>query len=132
MPSWALPLLSRRSISAACSNRLRARSLSPAAHAWVAARLGLIDLARDLFEHAAEIDLRDNKGNAQDGIHGAACGGLWQALAFGFAGLRLTAEGPVLDPHLPPGWDRLRFPIRYRGERYLITIEGGDAQIERA
>lgn len=107
-------------------------SLSPAAHAWVAARLGLIDLARDLFEHAAEIDLRDNKGNAQDGIHGAACGGLWQALAFGFAGLRLTAEGPVLDPHLPPGWDRLRFPIRYRGERYLITIEGGDAQIERA
>ena len=104
-------------------------SLSPAAHAWVAARLGLVNLARDLFEHAASIDLRDNKGNARDGIHGAACGGLWQAIAFGFAGLHLTDDGPALDPHLPPGWDRLRFSVRYHGERYTFTIEGGDVRI---
>lgn len=107
-------------------------SLSPGAHAWVAARLGLVDLARDLFEHAASIDLRDNKGNARDGIHGAACGGLWQAMAFGFAGLHLTENGPALDPHLPPGWKRLRFSIRYQGERYTFTIEGGDVRIDRA
>ena len=107
-------------------------SLSPAVHAWVAARLGLIDLAHDLFGHAASIDLHDNKGNARDGIHGASCGGVWQAVAFGFAGLHLTPDGPALDPHLPPGWDRLRFSVRYHGERYIITIEGGEARIDRA
>lgn len=107
-------------------------SLSPAVHAWVAARLGKLDLARELFEHAAEIDLRDNKGNSRDGIHGAACGGLWQALAFGFAGLHLTADGPAVDPHLPAGWNRLQFPVRYRGERYTVTVEGGEARIERS
>lgn len=106
-------------------------SLSPAVHAWVAARLGLIDLAHGFFEHAASIDLRDNKGNARDGIHGASCGGLWQAMAFGFGGLHLTADGPALDPHLPPGWERLRFSVRYHGERYTMTIEGGESRIER-
>ena len=106
-------------------------SLSPAVHAWVAARLGLIDLAHGFFEHAASIDLRDNKGNARDGIHGASCGGLWQAMAFGLAGLHLTADGFALDPHLPPGWERLRFSVRYHGERYTMTIEGGESRIER-
>ncbi|NLX10615.1 MAG: glycoside hydrolase family 65 protein [Chloroflexi bacterium] len=106
-------------------------SLSPAMHAWVAARLGRLDLAGELFEHAAEIDLRDNKGNSRDGIHGASCGGLWQALVFGFAGLHLTPDGPMLDPHLPPGWERVQFAVYYQGERHTFKIEGGDVSIER-
>jgi trehalose/maltose hydrolase-like predicted phosphorylase len=92
-------------------------SLSPAIHAWVAARLGLIDEAYYMFEHAAAIDLEDNKGNVQDGIHGAANGGLWEAILFGFCGLHLTADGPAIDPHLPPHWKSVTFNVVYRGER---------------
>lgn len=98
-------------------------SLSPAMHAWVAARLGLMDEAEYLFDHAAAIDLEDNKGNVRDGIHGAASGGLWQAVVFGFCGLHLTASGPKLDPHLPPHWKRVKFHVYYRGERREFVAE---------
>lgn len=91
-------------------------SLSPAVHAWVAARLGLDDVAYHMFEHAAGIDLNDNKGNVRDGIHGAACGGLWQAVVLGFCGLRQTENGLSLDPRLPAHWKRVAFNVRYRGK----------------
>ncbi|MCC7209942.1 MAG: glycoside hydrolase family 65 protein, partial [Anaerolineae bacterium] len=99
-------------------------SLSPAIHAWVAARLGMGELAYELFTHAAEIDLNDNKGNVRDGIHGAACGGLIQALLFGFCGLHLGADGPALDPHLPEHWRRVAFTVCYRGERKRFELRG--------
>ena len=92
-------------------------------HAWVAARLGLIDTAHHLAEHAAAIDLGDNKGNVQDGIHGAACGGLWQAIVFGFCGLHLTADGPALNPHLPAHWRSIRFNVVYRGQKLHFTAQ---------
>ncbi|GAB4528254.1 MAG: glycoside hydrolase family 65 protein [Anaerolineae bacterium] len=97
-------------------------SLSPAMHAWVAARLGLKDEAYHLFEHAAAIDLEDNKGNVMDGIHGAASGGLWQAVAFGFCGLHLTENGPAVDPKLPEHWKQVRFSVVYRGQKYPFTL----------
>jgi len=98
-------------------------SLSPAMHAWVAARLGLMDEAEYMFDHAAGIDLEDNKGNIRDGIHGAASGGLWQAVVFGFCGLHLAETGPKLDPRLPPHWKRVKFNVYYRGERREFVVE---------
>ncbi|MCA0453721.1 MAG: beta-phosphoglucomutase [Chloroflexi bacterium] len=98
-------------------------SLSPAIHAWVAARLGLDDLAYYLFEHAAEIDLKDNKGNVKDGIHGAASGGLWQALVFGFCGLHITPDGNVaVAPRLPKHWKQVSFTIYFKGKEQEFTI----------
>jgi len=105
-------------------------SLSPAVHAWVAARLGFDELAYDLFLHAAGIDLLDNKGNSRDGIHGAACGGLWQAIVLGFAGLHLTDHGPVASPRLPSHWRRLKFCMCYHGQTYRVEIrQGGEVRI---
>lgn len=98
-------------------------SLSPSIHAWVAARLGLQDEAYNLFDHAGDIDLRDNKGNVIDGIHGAASGGLWQAAVFGFCGLHLDDDnGPAVDPHLPEHWKSVSFTVYYRGEKRQFTV----------
>jgi len=99
-------------------------SLSPTMHAWVAARLGLMDEAYDLFIHGGTIDLEDNKGNVRDGIHAAAAGGLWQALVFGFAGLHLDEEGKsfTLDPHLPPYWKTVQFRVFHRGVQKTIKL----------
>jgi kojibiose phosphorylase len=98
-------------------------SLSPAVHAWVAARLGLIEDAFHMFEHAAAIDLQDNKGNVRDGIHGAACGGLWQSIVLGFCGLHLTEDGPQIEPRLPEHWRRVIFHVVYRGQRRRFSVE---------
>mgnify|MGYP005847468237 FL=1 len=106
-------------------------SLSAATHAWVAARLGLVDEAYALFEHAAGTDLDDNKGNTAHGIHGATCGGLWQAVALGFGGLHLGADGrPAAQPALPAHWSCLRFRFFHRGRQYeLIARQGEPAEI---
>ena len=97
-------------------------SLSPSTHAWVAAKLGLTDEAYDLFIYSATIDLDDNKGNVRDGMHAAACGGIWQAVVFGFCGLELTAEGPKINPNLPPHWRKVEFTVQYQGKPKTFTI----------
>ncbi len=98
-------------------------SLSPAVHAWVAARLGLDDEAYHMFQHAAGIDLNDNKGNVQDGIHGAACGGVWEAVVLGLCGLHLGEDGPQVAPRLPQHWKQVSFTVCYRGQSYHFDIK---------
>ncbi len=95
-------------------------SLSPPVHATVAARVGELEEALAAFRLAAEIDLGDRMGNASQGVHLAAQGGLWQAAVFGFGGLRLEGDGLRLDPRLPPTWRRLAFPLRWRGSRLRV------------
>jgi kojibiose phosphorylase len=91
-------------------------SLSPAIHAWAACELDQPDLAYEHFMRAARADLQDIRGNAGDGIHAASAGGLWQAIAFGFAGLRITEDGYMLKPNLPSHWKRLSFKFVHREE----------------
>lgn len=98
-------------------------SLSQAMHTWVAARLGLEKEANKLFQEASAIDLEDNKGNVADGIHGAASGGLWQAVVFGFCGLHLTENGPAIAPELPSHWRSVKFNVVYRGQKIAFTAE---------
>ena len=97
-------------------------SLSAAIHAWVAARLGLADIACEMFERAAAIDLDDRQGNVADGIHAASCGGLWQAVVFGFCGLHLADSGPAADPKLPAHWRRVSFSVTYRGKAHRFDV----------
>ncbi len=101
-------------------------SLSPAIHALVAARLGDVAMAERYFRQAMAIDLADNMGNAAGGVHAAALGGLWQAAVFGFAGLRLTEQGPEHHPNLPPHWQGLSFRFQWRGQLHHAEIP--DAQ----
>jgi kojibiose phosphorylase len=97
-------------------------SLGPAIQAALAARYGDPDAAYEHFVRAIRTDLEDARGNTAHGIHAAAAGGIWQAVVFGFAGVRLTEEGPVARPHLPAHWERITFRLRYRGERYEFDI----------
>jgi kojibiose phosphorylase len=99
-------------------------SLSPSVHAWVAARLDLPEAAYDYFIYSATLDLDDHKGNVRDGIHAACCGGVWQALAFGFCSLELTDDGIRTDAKLPAHWRRVTFNIKRHGETIPIDIKG--------
>ncbi|MBI2939449.1 MAG: glycoside hydrolase family 65 protein [Chloroflexi bacterium] len=106
-----------------------ASSLSPSTHALLAARLGRLELARRYFHQAATIDLEDSMGNAALGIHAAACGGLWQVVAFGIAGMQLAEDGLAFDPHLLPGWRSVDFPVQWRGRRLDVAIQAEPAQV---
>jgi kojibiose phosphorylase len=97
-------------------------SLGPAIQAIMACDVGLPDDAYEHFIRAARADLRDLRGNAGDGVHGASAAGTWQAVVFGFAGLRLHAEGWTVNPRLPRHWKRLKFSFFYRGERQQVEL----------
>jgi kojibiose phosphorylase len=98
-------------------------SLSPSMYALVAARIGQLDRAREHLAHAAHMDLNDRMGNSAQGIHLGACGGLWQAIVFGAAGLQLTSDGLGFDPHLLPEWRALSFSVMYHGSRIDVTLK---------
>ena len=97
-------------------------SLGGAIHAALGCEVGETERAYQHFMRAALVDLEDLRGNTGDGIHAASAGGLWQALVFGFAGLRLTPEGPIAYPRLPRHWKRLRFSLRYHGRRFIFDL----------
>jgi trehalose/maltose hydrolase-like predicted phosphorylase len=97
-------------------------SLGPSIQTIMACDLDLPDEAYEHFIRAARADLRDVRGNASDGIHGASAGGIWQAVVFGFAGLRISEQGWTVKPRLPRHWKRLAFKFIQGGELQIVEI----------
>ena len=53
--------------------------------------------AYELFMKGNLVDLENWRGNTPEGIHTACCGAVWQAVIFGFAGLRVTEDGYTIE-----------------------------------
>lgn len=104
------------------TDHLHGSSLDPAFQSVMACQMGEPDMAYEHFMRAVLVDLEDLRHNTDSGIHGASAGGLWQAVVFGFGGVRLTEDGLVSDPRLPRGWQRLRLALQYRGERVKFDV----------
>ncbi len=104
-------------------------SLSPGVHASLFARAGDLPRALQALRIASRIDLDDLTGTTAGGLHLAAMGSVWQALVFGFAGIRPAAHGLRVDPHLPPSWPSLTINLRFHGSRVQIRIEADRLQV---
>jgi trehalose/maltose hydrolase-like predicted phosphorylase len=102
-------------------------SLSPAIHASLLARAGRLEDALWWFRLASRLDLEDLTGTTAGGIHLATMGGLWQALAFGFMGLRVSRTGVELDPRLPRDWSSLR--MSFMALRALVDIHATEEEV---
>jgi trehalose/maltose hydrolase-like predicted phosphorylase len=107
-------------------------SLSPAIHAALLARAGRPDDALEPLRLAARIDLDDLTGTTAGGLHLATMGGVWQALAYGFAGVRLNGSVLTLDPQLPDAWDALELRLRFRGSLVRLHLAHERLVIESA
>ena len=104
---------------------VRDSSLSACTQAVLAAEVGHLDLAADYLAEAALMDLHDVERNAKDGLHIASLAGAWLAVVAGFGGMRDCADRLVFRPQLAPGWERLRFAVRPRGQRLQVDIVPG-------
>ena len=114
-------------------------SLSACMQSIVAAEVGKEHDALAYFRHALLMDLADVAGNVSDGVHIASAAGVWQALVFGFGGVREYDGRLSITPHLPAAWRSLSFSLRvgdsqlrvdlaHDGDRY--AIEGGALDLE--
>ncbi len=98
-------------------------TLSSVVQSIVAAEVGYRDLALEYFHLGLFVDLADLHGNAADGVHVASTGGVWNALVYGFGGMRDHNGTLTFDPRLPVDWPRLTFRIQARGSRLLIEVD---------
>jgi trehalose/maltose hydrolase-like predicted phosphorylase len=83
----------------------------------------------ELLRVAARLDLDDLTGTTASGLHLATMGGLWQALAHGFLGLRIRGTTLLVDPCLPNGWNALELRLRVRGEPVAVRAEHDQVRI---
>ena len=98
-------------------------SLSPSIHASLFARARDFEHAMQALRIASRIDLDDLTGSTAGGLHLATMGGLWQAFAFGFFGLRPRDGRLHVDPRLPPAWSALEIRVRFHGARVRVRTE---------
>jgi len=101
-------------------------TLSAIPQAIVAARVGRLDVAARHLRDALRVDLANTHRNTVDGVHIASASGVWSVVVYGFAGLREPEPGDpwdlAFDPVLPPGWDAVRFVLRWRGVRLRVGL----------
>ncbi|RAO30341.1 Alpha,alpha-trehalose phosphorylase [Micromonospora noduli] len=109
---------------------VRDSSLSAAPQAVLAAEVGHLDLAYDLFAESVLQDLADLGDKTADGLHLASLAGAWLALVQGFGGLRDDRGVLSFDPRLPRRIDRLTFSLRWRGHRLRVTLTPAGARYE--
>ncbi|MGQ0824496.1 MAG: glycosyl hydrolase family 65 protein [Actinomycetota bacterium] len=98
-------------------------SLSPGVHASLLARASRLEAATSWLRIAARVDRDDLTGTTATGLHLATMGSVWQALVWGFAGIRPAGEHLVIDPRLPHEWDELEVRLRFRGAPMRIHID---------
>ena len=105
-------------------------SLSLSAFAMVATKLGKSDFAHKFFTDALNTDFGYNKINCDSGIHAANCGGVWQTIVFGFAGVTATGDSLDITPALPSCWNELSFHLCFKGCNLKITVSKTEVTVE--
>ena len=90
-------------------------SLSPSAHAIVAAWLGDTETAEAFFRRSIFIDADPAKHGAADGIHIANAGGNWMVVVYGFLGMKTAINSGELSlqPRLPAGIKSLKMTLNW-------------------
>ena len=101
---------------------LHKSSLSPAIHSIMGIEVGDPSRAVQYLRRAAFVDLLDNQGNTEEGIHIASAGGTWQILVAGFGGFRVRNGRMTFKPWLPPDWNAIAFRLKWHGNTLSVGI----------
>ena len=105
-------------------------TLSASSFAILASEIGELDAALRFFRDTSFVDLEDQHGNTDHGVHMASLAGSWLALVWGFGGFRPSDEGFGFRPQLPPGWTGYRFGMRWHGSEMRVSVNGEEARYE--
>lgn len=97
-------------------------SLSPHIHSILAARIGKVEKAYELFLHTTRLDLDDYNNEADQGLHITSMPGSWLAIVRGFAGLQIHNGTLSFSPVLPEKWNCYSFKVNYLGNTLHIKV----------
>jgi kojibiose phosphorylase len=109
---------------------LHKSSLSPAIHSIMGIEVGDPGRAVQYFRRAAFVDLVDNQGNTQEGIHIASAGGTWHMMVNGFGGFRVRHGRMTFKPWLPPDWNAVDFRLKWHGTSLSVSASHTSATFQ--
>ncbi|HEY5821414.1 MAG TPA: glycosyl hydrolase family 65 protein [Propionibacteriaceae bacterium] len=101
-------------------------TLSGVVQSIIAAEVGYRNLALRYFRSALFVDLANLHGNTTDGVHVASTGGVWNALVYGFGGMRDYNGVVTFDPRLPTDWTGLTFQLTLQGSQLRVDLTAGE------
>lgn len=105
-------------------------SLSLSAYAVAAARTGDADRCRGFLLGALDTDFGETSTLCDDGIHAANCGGIWQTVVFGLAGVEVRGDVLCVDPRLPTAWNEMSIRLFWHDCRLEITVDRETVRVE--
>lgn len=97
-------------------------SLSPHIHSILAARIGKVEKAYQLFLHATRLDLDDYNNETDQGLHITSMPGSWLAIVRGFAGMQVLKEMLCFSPVIPQEWNSYSFKVNYLRNTLHIRV----------
>jgi len=110
---------------------LHESSLSPCVHVVLAAHLGRLEKAYELYLRTSRLDLDDYNREVGEGLHITSMAGTWLSITEGFGGMRVEGDTLHFKPQLPAGWETLAFRINFRGTAMEVQFGQGAPRIER-
>lgn len=97
-------------------------SLSPCVHAVLAARLGDLEKAVEMYLRTARLDLDDYNREVAEGCHVTSMAGSWLSVVEGFGGMCVRDGMLSFDPRLPETWESLSFKVNFRGRVLTVKV----------
>jgi len=112
------------------SRTVHESSLSSCVHAIIAARIGNIEKAYELYLHTSRLDLDDYNNEVDAGLHITSMAGSWMSLIEGFGGKRVKDNKLVLNPRIPEKWKSYSFKINFRNNLIKVEVNEYYTEIE--
>ncbi len=105
-------------------------SLSPCVHVILAAKIGNMEKAYELYLRTSRLDLDDYNHEADEGLHITSMAGTWMSVVEGMAGVRIYENGLSIDPKIPEAWQSYKFQILYKNNPITIAVFQTEIKIE--
>ena len=99
-------------------------TLSASTFSVLASEVGYEKEALRFFADASFVDIDDQHGNTDHGVHMASLAGSWLALVWGFAGFRPSGPRLAFRPSRPSAWPGYRFGLMWRGTTVRVEVTG--------
>lgn len=103
-------------------------SLSPCVHSILAAKIGKVEKAYEMYLRTSRLDIDDYNHEAHEGLHITSMAGTWMSVVEGFGGKRVYDGKLYLNPTIPEQWQEYAFRITFMGNDLEVCVS--DSKIE--
>lgn len=104
------------------SRTVHESSLSPCVHSILAARLGDMEKAYELYLRTSRLDLDDYNNEVHEGLHITSMAGTWMAIVEGFGGKKINQGKWHFNPAIPSQWQEYSFLVIVNNQDLLVTV----------